>query len=98
MAGQETFAHAAWIRTLAENGLWGLLLHFAFVVSFAWVGYRERGRGLFGLGLLVTATLCLVYAVHEMQPRGPWMLLTGALVMLNREEVVSSLNRSLGRR
>jgi len=96
-AGEKTFAHAAWVKTLSENGVFGLLLHIAFVFSFAVAGYRERHRGLFGLGLLVTVTLCIVYTVHEFAPRGPWMLVAGTLVMLQREDVIAALYRALGR-
>jgi len=96
-AGKDLNAHAGWVRTLAENGLPGLLLHVALVVSFAVAGYRERHRGLLSLGVLVSATLCMVHVVHEFAPRGPWLLTAGAIVMLNRDEMQSALKRSLGR-
>lgn len=97
-AGKRIFAHAAWVKTLAENGVGGLLLHLAFVMSFVFAGFRERKNGLLALGILVSLTLGVVHMVHEFAPRGPWMLTAGAIVMLNREEMLAALDRSLGRR
>jgi hypothetical protein len=82
-AGQESEAHSGWIKTLAEAGLPGFLLHAGFVLSFAVVGWRSRQRQQFYLGLLVTTSLLVSFISTEFQAKGIWFFAAGAIVVLS---------------
>jgi len=80
--GREMQAHSAWMKTLAENGLAGVLLLGAFVLSFAVSGWRNRASGLFLPGLLITAVLALALVSTEFQSKGLWFLSAGGVTLL----------------
>jgi O-antigen ligase len=82
-------AHSAWVKTLAENGLPGILLFAAFVGSFIVVGYRRRHDGLFGLGALTTTVLAIAFLSTEFQPKGLWILSAASLFVLRRARRVT---------
>jgi O-antigen ligase len=75
-------AHSGWIRTLSENGVVGAALHGAFVLSFAFAGWRKRREGHFLLGLFVTCVLALAFLSIDMSARGPWFLAMAATAIL----------------
>lgn len=79
-------AHSGWIRTLAENGVPGILVLAGYVFSFALVGWRERRRGVFGLGLLVTSLFCINLLTYEFDSKGLWLLAFGATLVLHPRE------------
>ena len=81
----ETQAHSAWIKTLAENGVPGIVLFGGFVFSFAMTGYRRRRDGLLGLGLLATAVLGVSFLSSEFQAKGLWLFVAAAIVVLERQ-------------
>jgi hypothetical protein len=76
-------AHAGWIKTLAENGVPGVVLHLSFVFSFAIIGWRRRGERLFAVGLLVTCALSVAFVSTEFQSKGLWFLAAGGMVILH---------------
>ena len=82
-AGKDSEAHSGWIKTLAEAGLPGFLLHAGFVLSFAIAGWRTGGRQQFYLGLLVTVSLIVAFISTEFQAKGIWFFAAGAVVVLN---------------
>jgi O-antigen ligase len=84
-AENEMEAHAGWMKTLAENGIPGIVLEGAFVFSFAVIGWRRRRQGLFSLGLLVTLTLGLAFVTTEVQAKGLWFLAAGAIVLMHKK-------------
>ncbi len=88
--GVETQAHSAWIKTLAENGVPGILLLAAYVFSFAVVGWRRSRRdpNLRLLGFLVTAVLSVAFVSTEFQGKGLWLLAAGATTLFRRAEMV----------
>jgi O-Antigen ligase len=77
-----TQAHSAWIKTLAENGVPGIVLLGAFVFSFGLTGFRRRRDGLLGLGLLTTAILGVSFLSSEFQAKGLWLFVAAVIVML----------------
>lgn len=81
----ETQAHSAWIKTLAENGVPGIVLFGGFVLSFAATGFRRRRDGLFGVGLLATAVLGVSFLSSEFQAKGLWLFAAAVIVMLEAE-------------
>jgi O-antigen ligase len=85
--GREVQAHSGWIKILAENGAPGFLLLAAFVLSFAWCGFRGGGRGVWPLGLLTTVTFTVALLTTEFQPKGLWFLAAGTVLFLRRAAV-----------
>jgi O-antigen ligase len=84
--GREVQAHSGWIKVLAENGAPGFLLLSAFVLSFAWLGFRGGG-GVWPLGLLTTVTFTVALLSTEFQPKGLWFLAAGTVLFLRRAPV-----------
>ncbi|MDQ6891355.1 MAG: O-antigen ligase family protein [Acidobacteriota bacterium] len=95
-AGKKTEAHSGWIRTLAENGLPGILLHVLFVTSFAVVGWRKRKQGLLIPGLVVTGALATAYISSDFNGKAMWFLAAGMAVLLNRRSIPKFLDRRVG--
>jgi O-antigen ligase len=81
--GREVQAHSGWIKVLAENGAPGFLLLAAFVLSFAWLGFRGGG-GVWPLGLLTTVTFTVALLSTEFQPKGLWFLASATVLFLRR--------------
>jgi O-antigen ligase len=81
--GREVQAHSGWIKVLAENGAPGFLLLAAFVLSFAWLGFRGGG-GVWPLGVLTTVTFTVALLTTEFQPKGLWFLAAGTVLFLRR--------------
>jgi O-antigen ligase len=84
--GREVQAHSGWIKVLAENGAPGFLLFAAFVLSFAWCGFRGGGN-VWPLGLLTTITWTVALLTTEFQPKGLWFLAAGTVLFLRRSPV-----------
>ena len=80
--GREVQAHAGWMKTLAENGLPGFLMHAAFVLSFVFLGWKRRAHGLFFPGFLASAALAVAFVSTEFQTKGIWFLAAGVAVLL----------------
>lgn len=87
-AENEMEAHAGWMKTLAENGIPGIVLEGAFVFSFALIGWRRRHQGLFSLGLLVSLILGLAFVTTEVQAKGLWFLAAGAIVLMRKKPIL----------
>lgn len=87
-AGEETQAHSAWVKTLAENGVPGIVLLAAFVASFTLVGWRrsKRNPNLRLLGLLVTAALSVAFVSAQFQGKGVWFLAAAAMTLFRRAQ------------
>jgi O-antigen ligase len=77
-------AHSGWAQVLAENGVPGILLLGAYVLSFAVSGWRSRDPDLVRLGLLVTAALAVGWVSGDFRPKALWFLAAGATVLLSR--------------
>ena len=80
--GQALQAHSGWIKTLAENGIAGIALLAAFVVSFAIVGWRCGGDAA-SLGLLTTVVLSIGFTWTEFAAKGLWLLAAATAVLIN---------------
>lgn len=89
--GELRAAHSGWVKTLAENGVLGILLLAAWVGSFAYGALRTRKRVLRRLGLLTSLALAAALLATEFQSKGLWYLAAGATVFLERD----SLERAL---
>jgi hypothetical protein len=82
-------AHSAWIKTLAENGLIGIVLLCGYVSSFVLLGWRRRHQGLFTFGLVVSTVLGLAFLSSELSNIGLWFLGAGATVLLDHKTFCS---------
>ncbi|HEX5436205.1 MAG TPA: O-antigen ligase family protein [Gemmatimonadaceae bacterium] len=80
--GTRSPAHSGWIKMLAENGLPGIVLMVGCVMSFALCGLRHRAKRLRLIGLFTTVVLALAFATNEYQNKGLWLLVAGAIVLL----------------
>ena len=85
-SGKNRSAHSAWIRTLAENGLPGILLQLAYTCSFALAGWWRRDKGVLPLGLFVSASLGAAYVPSELNAKAFWLLAAGGTVLLYRDQ------------
>lgn len=81
--GAHVQAHSAWIKVLAENGIPGIVLFIAFVLSFLAVGWRQRRAGMLLPGLLVTVVFSVAFLADEFQGKGLWYL-SGAIILFTR--------------
>jgi O-antigen ligase len=81
-------AHAGWIKILVENGVPGIALMGAYVLSFAVAGWRSRRRDPFMLGLLVTLGFGLGFVSTEYQSKWLWFLAAGVMVLLRPGSVL----------
>lgn len=94
-------AHSAWIKTLAENGIPGIIFLVVYVASFAIVGLEKRKQGLLLVGLLVTVSFSISFISTEFQGKGLWLLAAGGTVLLHKKEMIQHLRggaRFRGRR
>jgi O-antigen ligase len=82
--GRRMQAHSGWIKTLAENGLPGIVLLVSYVWSFALRGWLRRKDGLFLIGLLPSVVLSITFLSTEFQGKGNWFLASAASVLLTR--------------
>jgi O-antigen ligase len=80
--GRDVAAHSGWIKTMAENGLPGLLLLAGFVLSFAVVGWRQRERGARWLGLTIAVALSIALLSTEFQSKGLWLVAAAGTLFL----------------
>ena len=79
----EKSSHSAWLKTIAENGLPGILLFTALVGSFAFAGFRQGHADAIAVGLLATTVLALSFTATEFQSKGLWFLVAGSIVFLH---------------
>ncbi|HUI10805.1 MAG TPA: O-antigen ligase family protein [Bacteroidota bacterium] len=81
--GKEMQAHSGWTKTLAENGIPGVLALLFFVGSFASVGWKRKRIGVWPLGLLATAVYVLAFLSTDFAGKGLWYFAAGATTLLN---------------
>jgi O-antigen ligase len=72
--GRSVGAHSAWVRTLAENGILGLVLVTMYVLSFAAANGKHRPRELRSLGILVSMILASAFLSREFHSKGLWFV------------------------
>jgi len=82
-AGSEKAAHSAWLKTLVENGIPGIILLTMIVGSFAYVGLQKGDAGLFAFGVLVTVMIAAVFVSTEFWSKSIWFIIASAIVFLN---------------
>ena len=91
--------HSAWIMVLAENGIPGISLFVAYVISFAIVGLRRRDPQLLRIGLFATATLGVAFVFTEFQSKAIWFIAAAATVLLHQPtRVYAGPSRIVSRR
>jgi hypothetical protein len=92
--GQGSAAHSAWVKTLAENGVPGIFLMAAYVISFTIAGFRKKSRELILLGIFVSVLLSVSFITTEFQGKGLWWLAAGVTVIMHREKILRYLYTS----
>jgi O-antigen ligase len=84
-AGKQVPPHSAWLMVLVENGLPGILLFLAYVVSFAVTGFHHRDRRLLLLGLFVSGMLAVAFTMNEFQGKALWFAAAAATALLHSD-------------
>jgi len=79
--GTELGAHSAWVKVLTENGVLGILVLAAYVLSFAVAGVRSGNADLAATGLLVTMILTTAFFSREFHSKGLWLAAAGYIAM-----------------
>lgn len=79
--GAEKEAHAAWAKTLAENGALGFVLLLLYVASFAYAATRAPA-GTRSLGWLTAAVLFAAFFSTEFAGKALWLLAASATAFL----------------
>jgi O-antigen ligase len=98
LAGRNRPAHSAWIKTLAENGIPGIIILALYVLSFAWIGWRRRREpGILATGVLVTGAIAIGFFSKELQGKGYWFLAAGGTALLHAESMVENLSKKYRR-
>jgi hypothetical protein len=98
LVGAAAQSHSGWLKTLAENGIPGILVLTCFVLSFTVSGWQKKRQGLLPLGLLITGVLALTFISQEFDGKAPWFPVAAAIVLLHRDAIAESLRRSKRRR
>jgi O-antigen ligase len=80
-AGTELGAHSGWVKVMTENGVLGIVVLAAFVISFAVAGVRSRDANLAAAGLLVTVILATAFFSREFHSKGLWFAAAGYVAM-----------------
>jgi hypothetical protein len=88
-------AHSAWIKTLAENGVLGILLMSFFIGSFALMGMQKNKQGLMLFGVFITLTLATAFVAKEFQGKSLWFLVASGIAVLNADQMLVHLGRKL---
>ncbi len=90
-------AHSAWVKVLAENGVPGFLLLFAYVISFLFVGWSKRNINIqyLFLGFLVTSVFATAFLSKEFEGKSLWMLAAGVTVMMRPEQFRDILKKEV---
>jgi O-antigen ligase len=86
-------AESGWIKTLAENGIPGLLILVAYVGSFTIVGWRKRNQGMLLIGVLVTISLGVGFITKVFEGKSMFFLAAGGTVFLHRDEMIKYIHR-----
>jgi hypothetical protein len=97
-SGPGTPAHSAWVKTLAENGIPGIIVLAIYVCSFAFVGLRKGQKELAMLGMFVTLIISVTFLSMEFQNKGIWFLAAGTTVLMQRENIIRHLKRGRWRK
>jgi O-antigen ligase len=88
-------AHSAWIKTLAENGIPGIVLLVVFVLSFSLVGMKKHREGKLLMGLFITFVFLSAFVAKEFQGKSLWFMAAAGIVLLNPKETLMHLNKKL---
>ncbi|WP_322805976.1 O-antigen ligase family protein [Thermanaerothrix sp.] len=80
-------AHSGWIKTLAENGIQGILIMGIMVGSFLINGWLSHERHRFAVGFLVTVVLAVSFVSKEFQGKDLWYLVAGSIPLLNPQHI-----------
>lgn len=96
--GKRKAAHSAWLKTLAENGVPGILLFTTFVFSFVYAGFKKGQFATIGMGILVTLTMSLCFMSTQFQSKGIWFVVAAGIVFIHHRVDLPSFPRPLRRR
>jgi O-antigen ligase len=82
--GEKAPAHAGWITVLTENGVIGVALLAAFILSFSIVSLGRRRPRTLGIGLFASVTLAVAFTSSDVSQMGLWFLAAGVITLIRR--------------
>jgi len=88
-------AHSAWIKTLAENGIPGIIFMTAFTLSFALNGLRQNREGMLLFGVFISLALITAFVAKEFRGKSLWFLTASGIALLNSRDMIAFLSRKL---
>jgi O-antigen ligase len=88
-------AHSAWIKTLAENGVPGIILLTAFIGSFVVAGFRRHQEGLILFGIFIALVFASAFIAKEFRGKSLWFLAAAGITLMNKEEIRAFIQRKL---
>jgi hypothetical protein len=91
-------AHSAWIKTLAENGVLGVLLLAGFIGSYAIAGFRKQQERKILFGLFITFVFAAAFIAKEFRGKSLWFLAASGIVLLNAEAALDYIGRKFRER
>jgi O-antigen ligase len=86
-------AHSAWVKTLAENGVPGILLLSFFIISFAIVGMQKQHEGKLLFGLFLALVFASAFVAKEFRGKSLWFLAASGIVLLHPREILTYLQQ-----
>lgn len=91
-SGVELGAHSAWVQTLVENGIFGIIVLLAYVASFAVAGAKSGMRGYFAVGLMVTFVLGAAFFSRTFHSKNLWLAAAGFVALTIRGLPLNQVN------
>lgn len=88
-------AHSAWIKTLAENGIPGILFLSLFIGSFIIAGIRKHEEGLILFGVFIAAVFAIAFIAKEFRGKPLWFLAASGITLMNKENIYTFLQKKL---
>lgn len=88
LRGESKSPHSAWVKTITENGVLGIITLTAFTVSFAIVGWQKQEQGLLSLGLFISTSLVLTLVSKVFGGVGLWFFVAWGMVILHSENMI----------
>jgi hypothetical protein len=92
-AGREKSAHSAWLKTIAENGLPGIVIFTCFVFSFVYAGIKKGKSGAIAVGMLVSFSIGLCFLSTQFQAKGIWFIVAAGIVYIHHRIEISHTPR-----
>ena len=86
-------AHSAWVKTLAENGIPGILMLSFFIASYFIIGLQKHQDGKLLFGLFLTIVFASAFVAKEFRGKSLWFLAASGIVLMHPREILGYLQQ-----